>query len=73
MPNNAEREGGKRGWQGVGSSNSNVKELVGRLHRMAYRPQPVRRVHIPKGHEGDTGQAFEDLRTLVLTNPNELI
>jgi RNA-directed DNA polymerase len=27
---------------------ANVKELVGRLHRMAYRPQPVRRVYIPK-------------------------
>jgi RNA-directed DNA polymerase len=27
---------------------ANVKELVDRLHRMAYRPQPVRRVYIPK-------------------------
>src|SRR5215467_12336410 len=27
---------------------ANVKELVARLHRMAYRPQPVRRVYIPK-------------------------
>src|SRR6516225_2914163 len=26
----------------------NIKELVGRLHRMAYRPQPVRRAYIPK-------------------------
>ena len=27
---------------------ANIKELVSRLHRMAYRPQPVRRVYIPK-------------------------
>lgn len=26
----------------------NLQYLVGRLHRMAYHPQPVRRVHIPK-------------------------
>jgi group II intron reverse transcriptase/maturase len=25
-----------------------IKDLVGRLHRMAYKPQPVRRVNIPK-------------------------
>lgn len=27
---------------------SHLTDLVGRLHRMAYRPQPVRRVYIPK-------------------------
>jgi RNA-directed DNA polymerase len=27
---------------------ANLTDLVGRLHRMAYRPQPVRRVYIPK-------------------------
>ncbi len=27
---------------------ANLRSLKGRLHRMAYRPQPVRRVHIPK-------------------------
>jgi len=27
---------------------ANMKELVERLHRMAYRPQPVRRKYIPK-------------------------
>ncbi len=27
---------------------ANLPDLVGRLHRMAYRPQPVRRVYIPK-------------------------
>jgi len=27
---------------------ANIKELVGRLHRMAYRPRPVRRVYILK-------------------------
>src|SRR5207244_10541314 len=26
----------------------NIRELVGRLHRMAYRPRPARRVYIPK-------------------------
>lgn len=31
---------------------ANIKELVGRLHRMAYRPQPVRRVYIPKPGSG---------------------
>jgi RNA-directed DNA polymerase len=30
------------------SLEANIKELVDRLHRMAYRPQPVRRVYIPK-------------------------
>jgi group II intron reverse transcriptase/maturase len=30
------------------SLEANTKELVDRLHRMAYRPQPVRRVYIPK-------------------------
>jgi len=27
---------------------SNLSNLIGRLHRMAYKPQPVRRVYIPK-------------------------
>jgi retron-type reverse transcriptase len=26
----------------------NLQDLVGRRHRMAYQPQPVRRVNIPK-------------------------
>jgi group II intron reverse transcriptase/maturase len=28
--------------------NANLSNLIGRLHRMAYRPQPVRRKYIPK-------------------------
>lgn len=27
---------------------SNLKDLVGRMKRQAYKPQPVRRVYIPK-------------------------
>jgi RNA-directed DNA polymerase len=27
---------------------ANLQDLHGRLHRMSYRPQPVRRVEIPK-------------------------
>jgi len=27
---------------------ANIEALIGRLHRMAYRPQPARRVYIPK-------------------------
>jgi len=27
---------------------ANLSDLIGRLHRMAYRPQPVRRKYIPK-------------------------
>jgi group II intron reverse transcriptase/maturase len=27
---------------------ANLSDLIGRLHRMAYRPQPVRRTYIPK-------------------------
>lgn len=43
---------------------ANLSELVGRLHRMAYKPQPVRRKYIPK--PGSTKQrplgipSFED-------------
>jgi len=33
---------------------ANLQDLVKRLHRMAYRPQPVRRVYIPK--PGSTNQ-----------------
>ncbi len=29
---------------------ANITELIGRLHRMAYIPQPVRRVYIPISH-----------------------
>ena len=31
---------------------ANISSLVSRLHRMAYRPQPVRRVYIPKPGSG---------------------
>lgn len=31
---------------------ANISDLVSRLHRMAYRPQPVRRVYIPKPGSG---------------------
>jgi len=31
---------------------ANLEELVGRLQRMGYRPQPVRRTYIPKGGTG---------------------
>lgn len=41
-----------------------LADLVGRLHRMAYRPQPVRRVYIPKPGTGKLRPigvpAFED-------------
>lgn len=32
----------------AGNLEANLSELTGRLHRMAYRPQPVRRKYIPK-------------------------
>jgi group II intron reverse transcriptase/maturase len=32
----------------AGNLEANIEELVGRLHRMAYGPQPARRVYIPK-------------------------
>jgi len=41
-----------------------LADLVGRLHRMAYRPQPVRRVYLPKPGTGQLRPigipAFED-------------
>ena len=32
----------------------NLEQLVERMKRQAYKPQPVRRVHIPKGNKGET-------------------
>ena len=32
----------------AGNLEANIEALLGRLHRMAYRPQPARRVYIPK-------------------------
>lgn len=43
---------------------SNVRKLVDRMKRQAYKPQSVRRVHIPKGGKGETRPlgipAYED-------------
>ncbi len=32
----------------------NLEQLIGRMKRQAYKPQSVRRVHIPKGNKGET-------------------
>ncbi len=40
---------------------SNLTDLVGRLHRMAYIPQPVRRKYIPKPGSAKQLRAFYQL------------
>jgi retron-type reverse transcriptase len=51
------KEGKARGIDGVRTEeygqglDENLKELVGRMKRQAYHPQPVRRTYIPKANE----------------------
>jgi group II intron reverse transcriptase/maturase len=41
------------GWQEYGEGlDANIDNLLERMKRMGYRPQPVRRVYIPKGKNG---------------------
>jgi hypothetical protein len=42
---------------------ANLSDLTGRLHRMAYRPQPVRRVYIPKPGSAKQRWGYHALKT----------